>query len=45
MTDIFYKAKSFSEMQSELVAQLNSFIGTFTGNNSELTNTLTDLRA
>jgi hypothetical protein len=43
MTDIFYKAKSFSEMQSELVAQLNSFIGTFTGNNSELTNTLTDL--
>lgn len=43
MTDIFYKVKSFSEMQSELVAQLNGFIGSFTGTNSELTTTLTDI--
>lgn len=43
MTDIFYKVKSFSEMQSELVAQLNSFIGSFTGANSELTTILTDI--
>lgn len=43
MTDVFYKVKSFSEMQSELVAQLNNFIGSFGGTNSELTTALTDI--